>query len=211
MSKNIIKKIQNYLLKKTVYVSTIPNKEKAVYLTFDDGPEPRITEFVLEELAKYNFKATFFCRGDNAEKHPELLALLREQGHIIGNHSYSHHHAYKASSKSYLTDVEKADAVLHTFFFRPPHGSLTIKNWLGLRHKYRIVYWSLNSGDSALEHFYYQHAIDNLKAKTKFGDIVLFHFCHLHEKGTRLLLPDYLKWLADNQFKCGVLPLDLMW
>ena len=199
------KKIINRILKR-FEIKTIQCSERAVYLTFDDGPESEITEFVLEELAKYNFKATFFCRADNAEKYPRLLAEICKAGHSIANHTFSHVHAYKVSAKTYLADVKKADAVLRSNLFRPSHGSLTIRTWLGLRRKYRIVYWSLNSGDSNLEHFNFQNAIDNLKAKTKSGDVVLFHFCHLHEKETRQVLPEYLKWLAENNYSCNTIP-----
>ena len=196
-----IKKIQNYILRKFSYISRIPTDEKVVYLTFDDGPEPGIAEFVLDELAKYGFKATFFCRGDNAEMHPELLQRLINERHAVASHTYSHMHAYEVSAKTYLEDVEKAEKVLHTSLFRPPHGSLTFRTWMGLRKKYKIAFWSINSEDSDNEKFNYAHAIKSLKTKTKPGDVVLFHFCHKHEKETRLILPVYLDWLADNGFK----------
>lgn len=197
-------KIINRFLKR-FGIKTISSDGKIVYLTFDDGPEPEITEFVLEELAKYNFKATFFCRGDNVEKNPELLALLRKQGHTIGNHSYGHLYAGEVSAISFIADVEKADVLLHANLFRPPHGSLTLKTWLGLRNKYQIVYWSLNSGDSDSTQFNRQSAIEYLKARTNPGAIILFHFCHMHEKETRMLLPEYLKWLHSNGYQSAAI------
>ena len=205
MDKKLIHKVQNYILKKIAYISTIPSKEKVVFLTFDDGPEPGITAFVLDELEKYNFKATFFCRGDNANKYPELLARLREQGHSIASHSYSHFHAYSVPAKTYLSDVEKADAVLYTNIFRPPYGSLTIRTWLGLRNKYHIVYWSLNSGDCDGRLFDSHVSICHLKEKTKSGDVILFHFCKKHENETRILLPTYLKWLHENSYQSNAI------
>jgi peptidoglycan/xylan/chitin deacetylase (PgdA/CDA1 family) len=192
-------KIINKLLR-TFEVRRIPTKEKTVFLTFDDGPETEITEFILELLDDYGYKGTFFCRGDNAEIHPELLALLRERGHSIGNHTYSHIHSYGASAKIYSDDVKKANNVLHATLFRPPHGSLTFCAWLKLCKRYRIVCWSINSGDSDLEKFDYQKQMNNLKKNTKPGDIVLFHFCHRHETETKLLLPDYLKWLNEQGY-----------
>ena len=186
-------------------LKNIASDVKAVYLTFDDGPEPGITEFVLAELEKYGFRATFFCRGDNAKKNPELTGLIREKGHSIGNHTYSHLHAYKVSSKVYINDVTKADELLHTLLFRPPHGSLTFWTWWKLKNR-NIVFWSLNSEDSAMERFEYKHAIENLKTSTHAGDIVLFHFCHKHENETRQILPAYLKWLSDNEYKCRIIP-----
>lgn len=205
--KNYIARAQNLILKKCSYISHIPVGEKIVYLTFDDGPEEGITEFIINELGKYNFKATFFCRGDNAEKNPELLTSLKNERHGLGNHTYSHIHAYKEPATSYYSDVERADEVLHTKLFRPPHGSLTIRLWSLLRRKYNIIYWSLNSGDSDMEAFNYQRSMSNLKSNTKNGDIVLFHFCHRHEKETMRLLPEYLLWLHENGYKCEVVDL----
>lgn len=194
-------KIINRLLRcsEICHISSPP---KTIYLTFDDGPESGITEFVLEELDMYGFKGTFFCRGDNAELNPELLKNLRERGHSIGNHTYNHIHAYEVSTEEYLEDVNKANTILHASLFRPPHGSLTFRTFLKLYKKYRIVFWSLNSGDSDLDRFVFDHAISQLEAKTKSGDIVLFHCCNRHEKETRKLLPVYLKWLDEHGYQC---------
>ena len=202
-----IGRAQNLFLKKIFYVSHLYSEDKIVYLTFDDGPEHGITEFILNELNCYGFKGTFFCRGDNAERHPELLTLLQEQGHIVGNHTYSHNHAYYENARAYYMDVERANKVLNTQLFRPPHGSLTIISWLLLHRKYKIIYWSLNSGDSDLEAFDYNRSLDNLKSKTKKGDIILFHFCHRHENETKKLLPVYLKWLYENNYRCEIINL----
>lgn len=195
----ILKKIINRLLK-FFQVSHIPSKKKVVYLTFDDGPEPGICEFVLDELRKYGFKATFFCRGDNAEHYPELLSRIINEGHSIGNHTFSHLHAYSVSSKQYLDDIDRANQVLHSTLLRPPFGSLTFSTWLSLKSKYRIIYWSLVSGDTNLNNFDFEHSYQNLINNTSSGDIVLFHFCKLHEKETRFILPAYCKWLKANGF-----------
>lgn len=199
-----IKKVINQFLKKYCYISKGPSEKSVVYLTFDDGPELGITEFVLEELDKYGFKGTFFCRGDNAEKNQALLALLREKGHTVGNHTFSHLHAYDIPTEKYVTDVKRADKVLHTKLFRPPHGSLTFKTWWKLRDR-KIVFWALNSEDSDKEKFSFEHAIVNLEINTRSGDIILFHFCHKHEKETRQILPVYLKWLSENGYKAEVI------
>ena len=200
MYKRIVNKLLKHFEEKT-----IPSENDVVYLTFDDGPEPGITEFVLEELAKYNFKATFFCRGDNAEKYPELLERIREQGHAVANHTYSHIDVYDVSSKDYLDDVERANTILKTSLFRPPHGTLNLVTWMRLRKKYRIFFWSLGSGDAELDKFDYQRSIGILKSNTKRGDIVLFHFCHRHERETTKVLPDYLMWLSENGYRCDVI------
>ena len=196
----MIKKIINKLIRLTE-LKTI-SLDKTIFLTFDDGPEPGITEFVLNELDKHIFKATFFCRGDNAEMNPALLQEIRVRGHAVASHTYSHLHAYDVPAKVYLEDVEKANAVLHTSLFRPPHGSLTFKTWWALRNKYKIVFWALNSEDSEMDNFHLQYAITYLKENTKQGDVVLFHFCHKHEKETRQVLPLYLDWLHEQGYDC---------
>lgn len=194
------KRVINRLLK-GFELKRVTTDKKEVFLTFDDGPEEGITEFILKELDNYSYKATFFCRGDNADKYPDLLSLIKRKGHCIGNHTYSHMHSFSVSSSDYLDNVEKANAILHTQLFRPPHGSLKLGAFLRLFHKYRIVYWSLNSEDSAQESFNLVHADNKLKQNTKPGDIILFHFCHKHEKETIQLLPLYLSWLSKQGYQ----------
>lgn len=177
------------------------NRDNIVYLTFDDGPETGITEFVLSELDKFNFKATFFCRGDNAERNRSLVTALRDKGHSVGNHTYSHLHSFDVTTDAYVNDIERAGTVLHTRLFRPPHGILRIKTYFKIFRKYRIVYWTINSEDSMLEAFDLEHAISKMKKNTKSGDIILFHFCHKHEKETVQLLPLYLSWLSKQGYQ----------
>ena len=129
------------------------------------------------------------------------MALLRQRGHSIANHSYGHPNAFHVPTDNYVADIEKADSVLHTPLLRPPYGSLTLSTWLKLHKKYRIVYWSLNSEDSELERYDHQRALAHLQAKTRGGDIVLFHFCQRHEKETRQLLPLYLAWLHRENYR----------
>ncbi len=196
MLKRLFNKILTYF-----EINRIPNSENKIFLTFDDGPEEGITEFVIQELERYGFHATFFCRGDNAEKYPNLINMLREKGHAIGNHTFSHLHAFEVSSKSYINDVNNADKILKTSLFRPPHGSLTLSTWFYLR-KYNIFFWALNSEDSSLAQFNGQDAINKLKNNTRTGDVVLFHFCLRHEQETRQILPVYLSWLHEQGYNC---------
>lgn len=203
----LIKKIINKFLKE-FQVSRIPTDKNEVYLTFDDGPEPEITEFILSELEKYEMKATFFCKGENAEKYSELLQTIRAKGHAIGNHTYSHIHSFKYASKNYVNDVDRADGVLHSHLFRPPWGSLTISSFLRLRDKYKIIYWSLESGDTDLSKFDMHNNMERLKKNTRSGDIVLFHCCKKHQGETKQLLPRYLKWLWDNGYTSQIISVE---
>ena len=174
--------------------------ENVIFLTFDDGPESGITEFVLNELGKYNFKATFFCRGDNAEKNPDLIEEIRRQGHSIANHTYSHLHGLFTDEAKYLDDIEYANKYLDTALFRPPHGLLSFRLFNKIRRKYKIILWTLDSSDSRMMFFNKDEALKRLVNGTCSGSVVLFHFCHKHEKETRELLPEYLKWLNDNGY-----------
>lgn len=189
-----------------VEVRKIKTNEKIVYLTFDDAPEGEITDFVLSQLKKYDIKATFFCRGDNTERNPEMLRRIINEGHGVGNHTYSHIRAISVSSKEYIEDVEKANNLLNTHLFRPPWGVLKLSDYIKLVIKgYKIIYWSLVSGDTELEKFDLDFNLERMKNNTKPGDIVLFHSVNRHEKETRQILPLYLEWLHDNGYRSNVL------
>lgn len=186
-------------------IRRIKTNEKIVYLTFDDGPEEGITEFVLCQLAKYDFKATFFCKGINAEKHKEMLNRIIKEGHSVGNHTYNHIKGFDYRTNQYWNDVELADMILKTPLFRPPWGALTLLQFIKLRRKYKIVYWSLVSGDTLLDKFELKQNIERLKNCTRPGDIILFHCCKRHENETKQILPLYLHWLAEQGYKTELL------
>lgn len=122
-------------------------KVKAVYLTFDDGPIPEVTPWVLDLLDKYQIKATFFMVGDNVRKHPKEYQMVVERGHRIGNHTFNHIRGFEYLSKNYLANADKANEYLHTDLFRPPHGHMRWPQYWVLKHKYRIVMWDLVTRD----------------------------------------------------------------
>ena len=109
--------------------------EKAVYLTFDDGPIPEITPWVLDLLDKYKIKATFFLVGDNVRKHPKEFQMIVERGHRLGNHTFNHIRGFEYRSKNYLANTDKANELIHTNLFRPPHGHMRWMQYMVLRHK----------------------------------------------------------------------------
>lgn len=180
----------------------VRTKEKVVYLTFDDGPDGEITDFVISELEKYNAKATFFCKGENVCKNNAQFKKLVTLGHSVGNHTYSHKNCFSVQTKEYLADVKKASSYIDSVLFRPPHGSLTLKVFLSLYRHYKIVHWSLMSGDTELGTLNLEVTLERLKNNTRPGEIVLFHSCKLHESETRLILPPYLEWLYAVGYKC---------
>ena len=120
--------------------------EKKVYLTFDDGPIPEITPWVLDLLDKYNIKATFFLVGDNVRKHPQEFQMLLDRGHRVGNHTFNHIRGFEYHTRNYLANTDKADTLIKSDLFRPPHGHMRMKQYYVLRKKYRIVMWSVAHG-----------------------------------------------------------------
>ena len=137
-----------------------PN-EKAVYLTFDDGPIPEVTPWVLDLLDKHNIKATFFMVGDNIRKHPDEFRMVVERGHRIGNHTFNHIRGFEYTAKNYLGNTEQAkifmemggdincnvEKVLYPLLFRPPHGHMFANQYLTLKRTYKIVMWDLVTRD----------------------------------------------------------------
>lgn len=165
-----------------------------VFLTFDDGPEPGVTEFVLEQLALHQAKATFFCCGCNVAAHPDLYDRLMAEGHAVGNHTYSHLYGPETEPRHYADDVRKCDEILSTstILFRPPWGILNFWEMFLLRKK-RIVLWDVESGDVRPD-VELTSILADIDAHTAKGQgIVLFHFSKEHEQRTRLLLPAILE------------------
>lgn len=152
----------------------IPTTEKKIYLTFDDGPIPELTPKILDILAKYQIKATFFCVGDNIHKNPDILKRVLAHGHHVGNHTYNHLNGWKTPLKVYLKNVKRFNSQYHTTLLRPPYGKITPLQIRNLSPSYRIVMWSLLTydfdknidGETCL-----QLAIENLYN----GCIVVFH------------------------------------
>lgn len=179
--------------------------KNAIYLTFDDGPEPGITEFVLDELMKYNAKATFFCCGENCAKYPLLLKRIKEEGHTIANHTYSHINGYYTPTTDYIKNIDKCEFFLNTNTFRPPWGAITFKQYNNLRKRYRIVYWDAVSYDTEMDKLNLDRAITSLENNTKPGQIILFHFCKKHENETKKILPRYLKFLSEAKYNISKL------
>lgn len=184
------------------YFSYKPKVEdRVLYLTFDDGPEPDITEFVLNQLGKYHAKATFFCCGENCEIYPDLFEEIKKGGHSIGNHSYHHLDGLTVDACLYINDVEKCDTICRSHFFRPPKGVMRLNQLLKLKRKYQIILWDVQSCDSFVES---DINIDKIRKmweqRVKAGCVVLFHFRRKHEKATRVLLPMFLDFFSAKGY-----------
>lgn len=124
-----------------------PRNEKAVYLTFDDGPDPEVTPRVLDLLNAHGAKATFFCVGRRVEAYPELYQRIIAEGHSTGNHTWSHRNGWTISTTDYIHDVKRAKGVIDSKLFRPPYGKIRPGQWMNLRKEYRLVMWDVLPGD----------------------------------------------------------------
>jgi len=168
---------------------TIPNEENKVFLTFDDGPDPEVTPWVLDMIGKYDAKATFFCLGRNVEKYPELFKRIKDEGHGVGNHSYSHLDGWRTRNREYFADIERADRLIGSPFFRPPYGRITPSQIKVLKKKYKIVMWDLLTGDFDPKASLKKCA-RRIEKFTKSGSVVVFHDNRIQREFFEYLLPN---------------------
>ena len=173
--------------------------EKAVYLTFDDGPIPEATPFVLDTLDKFGIKATFFMVGDNVRKHHATYRMVVERGHRIGNHTFNHIGGFRHSSKDYLENTDKANAFLNTNLFRPPHGWMRMLQFRLLRKHYRVVMWDLVTRDYS-KRLTAEDVVNNVKRYTRNGSIITFHDSLKSIDKLRTALPESLQWLKEQGY-----------
>ncbi len=180
----------------------IPEKEKCVYLTFDDGPIPGITPWVLDILDKYQVKATFFCVGDNVRKYPEVYQMVLERGHRVGNHTFNHIQGIQYWTKNYVANVEKASEFIDSLLFRPPHGHMRRPQIFRLRKKYKIIMWDVVTRDYS-PHMTPKGVFNVVKNYTRNGSIIVFHDSVKAERNLRGTLPKAIEWLQKEgyQFK----------
>ena len=148
--------------------------EKWVCLTFDDGPIPEVTPWVLEVLEKHHVKATFFMVGDNIRKHPDEYRMVVEHGHRIGNHTFNHIRGFEYSNPDYLANTRKVDEMIHSDLFRPPHGHMGFRQYYTLRHHYRIIMWDLVTRDYS-KRMRPEQVLNNVKRYVRNGSIITFH------------------------------------
>jgi peptidoglycan-N-acetylglucosamine deacetylase len=178
----------------------VKTKEKAVFLTFDDGPHPQITPWVLQQLEKYQAKGTFFCVGENAEKYPETVKMMREQQHQIGNHTHTHISGWNSSKETYLENIEHCNQLTKSRLFRPPYGRINPWHIAAVKKKgYQIVMWTILTRD-------YEDALPIKKAlrailkNTKSGSILVFHDSEKAEAQLKQLLPEVLEELGKQGY-----------
>lgn len=177
--------------------------EKAVYLTFDDGPIPVITPWVVDLLGRYDIKATFFMVGDNVHKFPQEYMQVVENGHRVGNHTFNHLKGLFTSTKEYIENVDQADAFIHSNLFRPPHGLLRHMQYEELSKRYRFIMWDLVTRDYSFR-LYGEDVLANVKRYTRNGSIITFHDSLRSESNLRYALPRSIDWLLEQGYSFKV-------
>jgi peptidoglycan/xylan/chitin deacetylase (PgdA/CDA1 family) len=185
------------------YTWKVNTDDKQLFLTFDDGPHPQITPWVLNILAEFNAKATFFCVADNVKKYPEVFKQIILAGHSIGNHTYHHLNGWKHSSSDYLADVKLAETYIESKLFRPPYGKITRKQAKELLPKYQIVMWDRLSVDYKKD-LNIEESLRHMKRVDK-GSIIVFHDSEKAFENLQKLLPALLTNYKERGFNLNAL------
>jgi len=173
--------------------------KKVVYLTFDDGPIPEITPWVLDLLDKYNIKATFFCVGENVCKHPDIFQMIKERGHKTGNHTFHHIQGLKTETKPYLNDVQEADQLIKSKLFRPPYGHMRFPQFKALKNRYKVIMWDVVTRDYSCLMTAGQ-VFEVVKKHTRNGSIIVFHDSLKAGDRMKESLPKSIEWLLDQGY-----------
>ena len=182
----------------------IPVESKTLFLTFDDGPTPEVTEFVLDTLKEYNAKATFFCLGKNIERHPDIFQKVLDGDHKIGNHTWSHKNGWKTKNKEYFEDIEAFP--LETKLFRPPYGRISLSQISVLKSQYSIIMWDVLSGDFDPK-VSNDQCLANVVDNAGNGSIVVFHDSAKARDRLKFALPKVLEIYSDKGFQFATIPL----
>lgn len=195
-----------YVLKK-VMPSAVWRKsatEKKLYLTFDDGPIPELTPWVLDVLKQYSIKATFFCVGDNVHKQPELYARILNEEHSVGNHTYNHVNGWNTDTNEYLENIEKCAELLNSKLFRPPYGKLKPTQIKRIKANYAIIMWDVLSGDYD-KTIAPERCLLNVTNAIRNGAIIVFHDNIKATDNLQYALPKFIEYALEKGYGFGVL------
>lgn len=174
--------------------------QKKIYLTFDDGPIPEITPWVLDVLKQHNATATFFCVGDNIKKHPAIYNRILHEKHRIGNHTFNHINGWNTDTPTYIENIEKCAAVAATNLFRPPYGKLKPSQVRWLKKSYTIIMWDVLSGDYD-KNTTPEQCLQNVCNNTRSGSIIVFHDSQKAFKNLEYTLPRFLHYAQEQGYE----------
>lgn len=186
----------------------VETEEKKLYLTFDDGPIPELTPWVMDTLESYGAQGTFFCVGDNVRKNPELFQEIRKRGHGVGNHGFSHQNGFRTSIRSYVLDVFKARRYIDSRLFRPPYGRIRALSRRILKTRFRIVLWDVLTMDYDQE-IDARQVVRNVIAHTEKGSIIVFHDNLKAQDNIRYALPRILDYYSKRDYTFCNLEIEL--
>jgi peptidoglycan-N-acetylglucosamine deacetylase len=181
------------------FVWHIDTDIKEVYLTFDDGPIPGLTPWVLDVLAEYNSKATFFCVGENVKKNRTIFDRIIQEGHTIGNHTYNHLNGWNTENEIYVQNVAECDRYVETNLFRPPYGKMKPSQSSMIKSEKTVVMWDILSGDFDLS-ITKEKCLTNVIENYSKGSVIVFHDNIKAEEKLKYVLPTFLEHLAENGF-----------
>lgn len=179
---------------------------KVVFLTFDDGPVPEETPWVLDLLDKEGIKATFFMVGDNVLRHPELLEEVKRRGHSYGNHTMHHLQGLKVDAKTFFRDITEADRLIGSILFRPPHGIISPLQTSLIKRHYNIIMYDLVTRDYS-KRVNGEEVLDNVKRYARNGSIIVFHDSKKAHVNMRYALPRAIEWLKEQGYEFLPLPM----
>lgn len=182
--------------------------EDVLYLTFDDGPIPEVTPWVLEQLKEYSAQATFFCVGDNINRHPSIYQQIIDAGHITGSHSYNHLNGWHTDNVRYFKNIRKCSKLVNSNLFRPPYGRIKRSQMNFLSRHYKIVMWDILTGDFD-KNLSPEACCNNVLKKARAGSIIVFHDSLKAERNLRYALPRVLEYFSEKGFVFHSLSEDL--
>lgn len=180
----------------------ITTEKNELFLSFDDGPHPVQTGFVLDELKKYNAKATFFCIGKNVVENPGMYRRILEEGHAVGNHTHNHLNAWKVKNADYLQNIQQARQYIDSSLFRPPYGrinSFLVNQLLSPAYSLKTIMWTVLSADFDTG-ISPEKCLENVLLHSKKGSIIVFHDSDKAQERMRYALPAVLKYFSEKGF-----------
>jgi len=178
-------------------------RNKKIYITFDDGPIPEVTPWVLDLLKEYGVKATFFCVGDNVNKHPTIYKRILAEGHAVGNHTHNHVSGWNRNTEDYLKNVDECNQILNSKNFRPPYGRLTPAQRKQLVKKFRVIFWDVLSYDYSAS-VKPEQCLENVMKGTRNGSIIVFHDSIKANNNIRYALPKYFEFVNTEGFESAI-------
>jgi len=182
------------------------NGRKVAYLTFDDGPIPEVTPWILDTLAKYKVKATFFMVGENVRKHPELFMQIKNQGHSYGNHTMHHLPGFKYGYTRFANDIDQAAEIIDSHLFRPPHGLMRWSQASKIKERYNLVMYDVITRDYNYS-LKPEDILNNVKRFTRNGSIIVFHDSLKSWFNLKNALPAAIEWLKSEKYELLPIPM----